>query len=292
VPRISTIGIILLATLSLMTSAALTGAARAKVAGPCEALEKWALFVDGEPADAFVARLRGNQPEIQEFIKSLEIGLAVEELSVLLRRIDAAPEDVIEVPEALRGINGFSTTLLLNQLLLGVHPTLYGKIRDYIFIDKTKSGHISVDMCIDRREFYHWDIAIREDGFHVERRTEPTDPSDFDTYPADPFPAVDLALPEAAVDPDDERSIWARGLTHKLHAAGTRIEVRHVYRRKLGAPDLARLDSGHRFYQASEASCVDLFTTGYPPATFGELVRKDYCLGRCTHPAIVNTGGG
>lgn len=290
--RISTACITVLTVLSFLFYSALVSPARAKVAGPCEGLEKWALFVDGEPSDAFAARLRGNQAEAQAFINSLGIDLDTEQLTDLLRRLDAAPESVLDVPEALQGISGFSTTLLLKKMFLGVHPTLYGKIRDYVFVDKTKSGHLSVDMCIDQREFYHWDIEVLDGEFHVERRTEPADPSDFDTYPADPFPGVDLDLPKAAVDPALESSIWARGLTHKLHASGTRIEVRHVYYRDLGAPDLVRLDPGHHLYESTEASCVDLFTTGRPPATFGELVQKDYCLGRCEHPAVLNTGGG
>lgn len=290
--RISTACVTVLATLSFVACPAPTSAARAEVAGPCEGLEKWALFVDGEQADELVARLRGDQPGIQEFVSRLGIDLGVEELTSLLRQIDAEPESVVDVPAALQGIGGFSTTLLLNKMLLGVHPTLYGKIRDYIFVDRTKSGHLSVDMCIDRRELYHWDIEILDDGLHVARRTEPTDPSDFDTYPADPFPDVDLELPEMAVNPAHPTSIWARGLTHKLHAKGKRIEIRHVYYRNLGDPDLVRLDPDHHLYQPTEASCVDLFTEEYPPATFGELKQKDYCLGRCEHPAILNTGGG
>lgn len=268
---------------------------QAEVVDPCEGLQEWTLVANGEPADELVERLRGNE---QFFIanaspEGLGIDLDIDDLRELLREIDRDPTRVLDtdVPDAMRGIGGFSTTLFLKKLILGVHQTVYGKIRDYIFVDRTKSGHLSVDMCIDRSEFYHWDIEIANGGFGVHlRKGDPDDPND-PYYPDNPFPNVDLDLPEGATDPDEPTSIWVRGLDHKLHARGKSIEVRHIYHRSLSDPDLTRLDDNHHLYMSTEASCVDLFTQGRPPATFGELTDSDYCLGRCEHPAIVNTGG-
>jgi hypothetical protein len=215
------------------------------------------------------------------------------------------------VPEALQGIGGFSTTLLLKKLLRiadprsFLDPVVYGKIRDYIFLEKPGemgSGHMSVDVCIDPREFvplgedwrefFHWDIEILPDIFSYMERKPPSDRLDPNTY-NDPFPGV--SLPREAVDPTNPRSIWRRGLDHKLHAGfpfpeGTSIIVRNVYRR-LSNTDLRRLDASDQVYISTKDSCIDLFTAGSPPATFGELVEHAYCLGRCAHPAIFNTGG-
>jgi len=49
--------------------------------------------------------------------------------------------------------------------------------------------------------------------------------------------------------------------------------------------------SNQHLYMSTPESCVDLFTEGPPPATFGELVDTGYWLGRCEHPNIGNTGG-
>jgi hypothetical protein len=302
-----------LATLSFSAWPDLTGPAQANNVDPCQGLEEWGLFVNGVPADEYVDSIRGNEEAIRRFIQSpppegLGIDpsvLDIPSLTSLLRQIDENPRGIVPpcppiqqqrpaicVPEALQGIGGFSTILVLKKILLSVHQTLFGKIRDYIFVDKTKSGHLSVDMCMDRSEFFHWDIEILDGEYRVHpRQGDPANPRD-PYYPDNPFPNVDLELPAAATDPGNPKSIWARDLDHKLHAMGDRIEVRHIYHRRLSEPDLTRLDSKHQLYTSTRASCIDLFTQGRPPATVGELKQKDYCLGRCEHPAIVNTGGG
>jgi hypothetical protein len=101
---------------------------------------------------------------------------------------------------------------------------------------------------------------------------------------------MDQVLPAFSRDPADPRSVWRRGLTHKLHSMGTRIKIDNIYHRKLSEPNLERLPNGHGWYVSTGASCLDLFTQGRPPATFGELTAHDYCLGRCMHPPIVNSG--
>jgi hypothetical protein len=291
--------IAVLATLSFSACPELTGPAQANDVDPCQGLEEWGLFVEGEPADDFVRRLRDNPEQLDMFLyRPPPVGLDIrrspwniEALTSLLERIDREPTSIIpEVPEALQGISGFISILVLKKLLIQVHPVVRGKIRDYIFDERTKSGHVSVDMCIDRNQFYHWDIEVLDGEYGVHFRI-PADPQNPD-YPDNPFPDVDLKLPAAATDPNDKRSVWFRNLEYKLHALGDRIQVRHIYYRGPTVPDLTRLDSQHKLYTATNASCIDLFTEDYPPATIGELRQKDYCLGRCEHPAIVNTGGG
>jgi hypothetical protein len=262
----------------------------------CSGLQEWGLFVNGEPADTFVNRLRNSPAQFEIFVRNpTPEGLGIQEdtqaLTEILRRIDADPTSVLpSVPEALQGISGFISAVVLKKLFLQVHPVIYGKIRDYIFDERTKSGHLSVDVCIDRNQFYHWDIEVLDGEYNVNQRIaeDPQDPN----YPDNPFPSVDLSLPAAATDPNDPNSVWRRNLDHKLHVMGSRIEVRHIYYRGPTAPNLTRLDSRHHLYTSTGASCIDLFTEGYPPATVGQLKQNDFCLGRCEHPAIVNTGGG
>jgi hypothetical protein len=310
---LSITSVAVLAVLPLLACLELAPPAQAQVADPCQGLREWGLFVDGEPADELVARTIAEEG-VEAFVRNqppegLGIDMNIGELTALVRRIDQEPTQVVDVPEQLQGIGGFSTVLLLKKLLRSddepiADEVVYGKIRDYTFVEGTVegtgSGHMSVDMCIDRREFvplgedrrefYHWDIEILEDGFTVAERVDPSDPADPGQY-NNPFPTLNFPLPEQATDPANPGSIWRRGLDHKLHAKGESIRVRHIYHRRLTDPDLMRLPDGHHFYNSTPESCVDLFTEGPPPGTFGELVDNDYCLGRCEHPNIVNTGG-
>ncbi len=279
---------------------------------PCAGLVEWPLYVAGEPAEAFAARLRTDRASVEEFVQSLGIDRGIDALYDLLLRIREAPAVVQDdVPEALQGIAGLSTTLLLTRLLpVEDEPLapmiLRGKIRDYTFIRDPESGqpgrgsgHLAVDICTDidgfvpvgedRREFFHWDLEVIEDGFIVNTRTEPTNPNVLSTY-SEPFPGVSLVLPEMTWSPASPHSVWRRGLDHKLHSNSRWIQVRNVYHRKLADPDLVRLDDQHHFYESTAASCIDLFTAGPPPGSFGELAGNDYCLGRCAHPPIVNSG--
>lgn len=43
-------------------------------------------------------------------------------------------------------------------------------------------------------------------------------------------------------------------------------------------------------YTSTAESCIDLLSHPYPPE-FELPPQKGYCLGRCEHPFIVNTGG-
>jgi len=338
-PYISCIAV--LAAFAFLACPKLSRPVEAHVVNPCEGMAEWALFVDSKrgpeiemvPADDFVESLRDDEA-IRDFIQSeppdgLGITLGalrevfpplppqdledlIPALTALLRRIDNQPESLEQnLPIALQGIGGLSTTLLLTKLLGIADKVVYGKIRDYIFLEnpgKVGSGHISVDVCIDRREFvplgqdwrqfFHWDVEIPPDIFKYVERTPPRDPFDPNTY-NDPFPG--FSLPKEAVDPANPRSTWRRGLDHKLHAEnpspeGPSILVRHIYYRGVGTPDLIRLpdappDKRDSRYNSTKESCIDLFTAGPPPATFGELVENAYCLGRCEQPAIFNTGG-
>ncbi|MGI9437906.1 MAG: hypothetical protein ACR2Q4_24250, partial [Geminicoccaceae bacterium] len=176
-----------------------------------------------------------------------------------------------------------------------------GKIRDYVFVDETKSGHLAVELvqeeyCTrqafldckpDRVTTYHWDIEVPEYCYEVHER-------DDNGFPNNPFPTLpDVSFPPHALDPDDARSIWCRCLDYKLYAKGSKIRILNVYKSVDGG-DLIRLDESKPenagYYQSTESSCVDIMFKGYPPAT--QLPPQiEYCLGRCVHPPVVNSGG-
>ena len=246
-------------------------------------------------------------PPSETTIDGLGIDLDEEALVALLQRLHQEPLGVYdEVPEPLRGLAGFSTVVFLQKVypLEAEEPiadkVISGKIRDYIFVEATGRGHLAVDTCTDvlefvplgqdRREFIHWDIEIPEGSFSVVERIPPNGVDDPATY-GNPFPMdITTALPAFTVDPADPRSVWRRGLDHKLSAVGRSIEIAHIHYRRLADPELVRYDDTHPWYDSSDASCVDLFTQGRPPGTFGELASGGYCLGRCAHPMIVNSG--
>lgn len=267
------------------------------------------LFANGESVEAFVAAKRATPNGVADYLEELKITLSEDQLADLLQAINKDPVQKSNLPyplpTALRGIGGFATSLLLERLIFVrgrsiSEKVFYGKIRDYTFIDKTKSGHLSVDTCIDdrqtgRRDLYHWDIVVDEGGFTVKVRD--------DNKPDNPFnlPST-FQMPEGALDETNRHSIWYRGLDHKLGAMGTSIKVINVYHRQLNndiLQNFPRIDNpdpnnpediGHLYYTPTPESCIDLFTRHFPPATFGELAGNGYCLGRCAHPAIYNSG--
>ena len=182
-----------------------------------------------------------------------------------------------------------------------------GKITDYLYVSAPApatasvppvvaggQGHLSVNMVYQEfdtedefiacnptaSELQHWDIEFK--SCEVHRRDDAR-------LPDDPYPAIELDFPPHSLDPDDGRSIWCRCLDHKLYAEGEAIEVRSVYRQRSGETALELLPSEHACYQSSKDSCIDLMFKGFPPATTLPP-QKEYCLGRCPHPPIVNTG--
>jgi hypothetical protein len=218
------------------------------------------------------------------------------QLPTLLQRINEGYVPLQQVPDnqqGLLGIGAFGLRLVLGAYLEGWAYKVRGKIRDYVYVDETHSGHLAVEVGIQtfasaatrdaggppiRVESLHWDIDV-DGAYQVHERG---------TDLNNPFPGVtDLTLPAEAIS-----SIWDpfRDLKYKLHAKGTKIIVRHVYRKINGGP-LELLPSNDFRYTSTEESCIDLLFNPFPPET--QLPHQNgYCLGRCKHPFIVNTGGG
>ena len=207
----------------------------------------------------------------------------------LLRGIEAGTLAQDQVPAAFRGIGGFGVGLLAKAYFFGEVHKVQGKIRDYVYDEGAKSGHLAVDVRTltfasvkdrdsgkppTKTELLHWDIDV-EGVYEVHSRG-----LDF----LDPFPDVDLTLPGYAI-----AGIWIRDLRYKLHAKGTGIKVRHIYRKVDDGP-IELLPAADPLYASTGDSCIDLLFNPYPPEL--ELPPQiGYCLGRCEHPAILNTGG-
>ncbi len=263
--------------------------------GRVKKIEEFAVSRSTDEIDRFV---RGVAPGGLDFKENSEY------LVDLLKKIDDDRSAPIEVPPQLQGIGGFATYSVLQTLLQGVICKRRGKIRDFIYLPDKEQGHLSVDVwseCsggsfsgIQQIEFLHWDIEITN-GFVVHARDEENT--------EDPFPTVSLELPDEAKDRNNPFGIWMRNLNRKIHARGASILIHRVYQR-IGHGNLVLLPEAHRYYQSNEGSCIDLMVSVSPPqkpvpTTYGELPQKPvgstapdqlgYCLGRCEHPAIVNT---
>ena len=266
--------------------------------GPCKGdLDEWALVIDGVPIDDLLAQ--PGEARLEEYLQSwgIDVDDRLQEQIARIKQGEAREDDV---HEALTGIGGFAKIQVAEIALASRDPEraeetrlICGKIRDYVYDEGQKSGHLAVDTRIDvfdtaasynagtpdSVERYHWDIEV--DGIYRVIQRD-------DNNPADPFPNT-VKLPDAAKDPANPDGIWQRGLDHKLYAKGTGIKVRHVYQR-FDDGRIERLPAGHPYYVSTDESCIDLLTAGPPPATVGELPpQSGYCLGRCDHPQVVNT---
>lgn len=240
---------------------------------PCEGLPEWKFIVEGVAAFKYLE----ENDDIGALLERLGIGIEPSDLVALLQQRARNPLDPIpqiSEYEALRGIGGFIVGQFLLSVLdedgllkkQGETVVLSGKIRDYIFEkdpqnDRIGRGHLSVDMCVKNidlglQQFFHWDIEVNDKGFEVREESPPES---------------------------------TRPLDHKLAAKGQVIQVEHVYVRGGTVTRLTRIDDSDDVYQTTPASCVDLFTEGVPPETYGELVENAFCMGRCDHPLIVNT---
>ena len=246
------------------------------------------LTIDGQTVEAFLA----DRDQAEEVLSGLlEIDVVAQRAQAInvLQRIDEGVATQEEVPVALSGLGGFGALLVARAYFFEEAHKIRGRIRDYLYVEDDQSGHLAVEVRTEffasvkdrdsgkaplRTELLHWDVDV-EDAYGIHHRG-----LDF----TNPFPQVDLALPGYAI-----AGIWARDLKYKLHAKGTGIVVRHVYR-KIDDDAIVRLPSTDPRYLSTDESCIDLLFNPYPPET--ELPPQiGFCLGRCDHPPIVNTGG-
>lgn len=250
--------------------------------------DEWSLVAAGEVVGG--PRFSGDQlnkiaSELLEFDVGTDEGRA--KAKGILAEFDKSTVTRKDVPAALTGVAGQSA-LSLVRWAVGEPQIISGKIRDYIYDDGEKSGHLAVDTRVEtfsslanlsggspfRVEFFHWDIEVIDIYEVIPRGPDPFDP----------FPKT-VQFPPEALGPNG--NIRRRGLDHKLFARGKGIVVRHVYR-TIGNGPIERLPDDHPFYETTEDSCIDLLFKGYPPAS--ELPRQEfYCLGRCEDPQVVNT---
>lgn len=252
------------------------------------------MFIDSVPLADFMADEERKQGFLAE-IRGIT-GQSNEQMITLLEQIETDEVEADDVPEALWGINGQTTRLALRAALLDEHYLFAGKIRDYLYIDndgdgQMGSGHLAVTMTSwryasladfqagaapTRVETLHWHIEV-DQAYQVHKRgpiyLEPFD--------------VDLPLPPEAI-----AAIWhpARDLRWKLHARGTGVIIREVYRQVNGG-SIELLPSTETYYYGStDDTCIDILFHPYPPK-FELPPQLGYCLGRCERPFVINTGG-
>lgn len=244
--------------------------------------------------NVYVNGVRTDQADVGELrerltaLKSVGVNTAEERqrTATLLADIDEGRIDRSAVPEELRGIGGFHTRLVLRTAVSrpGEVETqkLSGKIRRYLFNDQNNSGYLEVDTTVETfvngnlvgKDAYWWAIAVMPGSYGVFKKDN--------TNPNDPFPGT-IPLPDSALDPDNPGGIVQRGLDHKLFAKGKGIVVLAV--KKNGK----MLPATDPVYASSVDSCIDILFRGYPPEDTLPP-QSAYCLGRCAHPMVVNTG--
>ncbi|MBC8242056.1 MAG: hypothetical protein ISR50_12810 [Alphaproteobacteria bacterium] len=128
---------------------------------------------------------------------------------------------------------------------------------------------------------FRWTLAVVNNGYSV---VEKGTTSDY-------FPGT-LNFSQAMKDRIDQKKF-----THKLWAHGTDIRIRNVEIRR-GAiwrpinrtptPPYAKYAT---LYDEIPDNCIDMLFVGQPPRFLNNLTEPPiYCLGRCAHPLIINTG--
>ncbi len=175
----------------------------------------------------------------------------------------------------------------------GQRQVITGKIRDYVYDDSTKGGHLAVDTRVeifktdesfvahkpDVTLRYHWDIEIQPGTFEV----QPHSGNDLDPFPGTAKYPVPIQFTKATL-----KDIKKRGLKYKLFAKGEEIVVRHIYQ-VFDDGSIERLPDTDPWYQSTEESCIDIMFDRFPPA-IDLPPQRGYCLGRCDQPQVVNTG--
>ena len=278
------------------------------------------VVIEGKPLDEVLS----NRETADCVLDSLGLGVSPDEA---LRRLEN-PYEGETAPEQLMGVEGIAVVPFLKGYvgrfvdnMPNFRVKVGGKACDHIFIPDPADplecpdkglGHLSVDVLQEyfnddedlrackpnKTEFYHWDIKILH--YDVHERYDLKASPDHSNFPGNPFPDLrDIEFPDAATNPGDPRSIWCRCLTHKLYAKGLNVQVERVYRQICSNPsdpgdeDFRLLDKAASkyaaYYTSTLDSCVDIMFAGYPPLA-GLPKQREYCLGRCKHPDIVNTG--
>jgi hypothetical protein len=243
---------------------------------PEQDLDDWFLVVDGEPIEDLIER-GGTRKVLQDV---LDGDCSDEYLTDQL--VKAKRGNTEGLSKALTGIAGFSVRQLLEAHLTRQAQKIKGKIRHYYFNDTLKSGCLEVDTVVGT-DCYSWSIAVLPGTFEVVKRDESArpDPGNPAAPLRQPFPGT-LDLPEEALKPDNPQGIWQRGLNHKLWARGKGIKVLGIIKNDV------LLSPEDPLYVSNDDSCIDLMFACSPPESVLPPQRA-YCLGRCEHPAVVNT---
>lgn len=234
-----------------------------------------------------IENLRDNPEELDYFV-SLIVGeeepLSKREnrarLRDLVRRLNGGSGFEGFVPDNLKGIGGIQALWTLDYLLCSdaiSDLNVVGKIDKWIYDDERSSGYIywsakRTDCSgVDRRYEFH--IAV--DGSYVKH------PNEAEGY-------FDLLFPDLKMEiPYDERKRIRKQKRHfdyKLHAEGSSVIVLSSF------IDGNLVASSNPIYISTKDTCIDVLFREDPPST--QLpVQEWYCMGRCNHPPLINTGG-
>lgn len=270
------------------------------------------LVVDGKALYDFL----GDQDSIQKIIFGPEGIFPNEDVNNILDQLEERgdTDNVRDLSPALCGVDGFWVTKLLRAFIGRVRQgnedhrcKFSGQIIEFDLTPSSPStgeGRIVVDvvvetfnnkeqilLCCAEKKIFRWVILIK--NYTIHKRTE----IESDLF-MNPFPTLsDFDFPTSALDPDNPSSVWCRCLNRKLYAKGEDLHIEEI----LCGPNESELEPldkerNHCWYDVTETSCVDLMlkvNDGNLPTSIEDLfqVDGDYCLGRCLHPPVFNTGG-
>ncbi len=251
-----------------------------------------------------------------------------DQILALLRDPDTKRD---QVPKGFRGLQGLSWMQAVWIKEFGGRARLKGRLIDYAYDRVNRSGWLTFATRIDwyetrnavgdevdpqfrstSRDYFRWFIEILPDGFEIIKRIDimpaveggadrPVNPQ-LGAIGTQPFPGMQLDT--LAIDPADSRSVWQRGLTHKLLARGGNFIIRGVFHKQGNDGPLLRLPEEHPFYDRrtrdlkgeivgeTPARCLDIMFRGEPPES--HLPEQlGWCFGMCTknNIAVINSNG-
>ncbi|MEO0980503.1 MAG: hypothetical protein AAFY24_24780 [Pseudomonadota bacterium] len=181
----------------------------------------------------------------------------------------------------------------------------------YVYDRNTKSGSIKTEMCFEITSYkrdrgdsdgdgnedelivakigyirYIVNVAVT-DGFEVHRRTKPNDDNydEDDVFPGSLMKFSDSMVPSWAKSKLEARNVIKNGMD-SMKVTEIFIETNVDGNTTSWYPFMPEI-----FKRIGDEGCIDIFfRTRNPPTTLATDWRPRYCMGRCTDPAIVNSG--
>lgn len=228
--------------------------------------------------------------DLSSFIKSIENeeSTSIEDKKFIISR--DFPRQ--QLKDRLHSIGGFYAILALrayvecvvirgNRLKPG-EQKIFGTIVDYAFNESDAKAHIDL---VANHELTCRKVKVLDDTYTIHMSIAPYDESVEENgmkkhkrRKNGSFPGINGFLPN-----DPEVLANLRKMEYKLHAKGRSVDVIAAFKNGNILP------KEHPIYEKTESNCVDIFFEK-DPDPFELPSQHEYCMGRCKHPPLINTG--